>query len=238
MQNELQNVEENPLAILGQMDMKTIDPDKVEKLLSLQERWEDRQAEKAYNEALHLFQAECPQIHKDSQAHNSSYAKLEKVNRVIRPFMDKHGFSASFDIETNGDDRICGIVCNLRHVAGHSTKSRFPLAPDKSGSKNDIQALGSAQSYGMRYSLAAALGLVFTDEDDDGQSSDAVLIPEEQADSLLALMDQMEELEPGSKGRFLGAVGVASIFELPSEKFDQALRTLNNKIVKLQEAAA
>ena len=43
---------------------------------------------------------------------------------------------------------------------------------DKSGSKNVIQAVGSAVTYGQRYTLIGALGITTADEDIDGRLPD------------------------------------------------------------------
>jgi hypothetical protein len=53
---------------------------------------------------------------------------------------------------------------------GHSEEGAvLEGAPDTSGSKNSIQAVGSTVSYLERYTLLAATGLAAKDQDDDGR---------------------------------------------------------------------
>lgn len=152
-----------------------VDVDKMERLLAMQKEVMADQSRRSFNDALHNFQQECPQLTRGSGIVvkgelRSRYSKYEDMMKVIRPIMHKHGFSERFDTETH-NGVICSVICTLSHVGGHSETSRFPVAPDQTGSKNQIQAIGSALSYGKRYSLGAALGLVFTDEDDDGRGT-------------------------------------------------------------------
>ena len=165
-------------AITAAATNPAVDVEKMERLLAMQEKISADQARRAFIESLHAFQAECPPIHRgrgivvQSQT-RSRYAAYEDVIRTVGPLMQRHGFSASFDTATNPQGVICSVTCTLAHVGGHFEKSTFPVTPDSSGSKNGIQAIGSALSYGKRYALGAILGLVFTDEDDDGRATSA-----------------------------------------------------------------
>lgn len=155
------------------------DVDKMERLLQMKERMDASNAKKAFAEALHGFQSECPQIHRGKWIEvkgekRSRFAAYEDMMTTVQPVMQKWGFSATFDSNTNAQNgRICSVTCTLSHIGGHSVQSTFPVMPDETGSKNSIQAIGSALSYGKRYSLGAVLGLVFTNEDDDGKATSA-----------------------------------------------------------------
>jgi hypothetical protein len=59
----------------------------------------------------------------------------------------------------------------LSHRSGHSERDQFVAKADTSGSKNDIQALGSTRSYGQRYTTIALLNIVTKGEDNDGQTA-------------------------------------------------------------------
>lgn len=157
----------------------SVDVAKMQQLLDMKERIDAGNAKKAFTEALHGFQSECPQIHRGGSIvvngqMRSRYAPYEETMKVVQPFMQKWGFSATFDTQCDERGIISGVTCTLAHTEGHSVTSSFPVMPDKSGAKNDIQAIGSALSYGKRYSLGAVLGLVFTDEDDDGRATSAL----------------------------------------------------------------
>lgn len=242
--NELATTEQSPLVILGGMDMKTIEPDKVEKLLNLQERWEDRQAKKAHATAVVAFQADMPQIHKGRSVQGKyQYASYDDIMRVARPILQRHGLAVSFS--QSEEEKTITITCHITHRDGHGTETPLTIPKvEKIQSRqgqdvtNSAQAMGSTLSYAKRYCLCNALDIVVTDEDDDGQAADMHMVTEEQSDELLALMDQADELKAGTKAGFMRWAEVASICDLPEKRFDEARRMLNGKIKKLREGAA
>ena len=59
------------------------------------------------------------------------------------------------------------MVCIVHHVEGHSERTAFPVPIDRAARMNDTQKVGSALTYGRRYALCAALGIVTAEEDDD-----------------------------------------------------------------------
>lgn len=241
--SEITTSEQAPLALLGQMDLSTIDPDKVEKLLSLQERWEDRQAKQAHSAAVVAFQSEMPQIHKGRSVQGRyQYASYDDIMRVARPILQAHGLGVSFS--QTEDEKTVTVVCLITHASGHVSETPLTIPKlgkiqSKSGSDvtNSAQAMGSTLSYAKRYCLCNALDIVVTDEDDDAQGADIEMISEEQADTLLADLDQLEELQPGGKARFMGWAGVDSIFDLPGARFDEASLMLRKKLNSLTATA-
>ena len=71
--------------------------------------------------------------------------------------------------------KVIGI---LTHEHGCSRESEFLSAADTSGSKNGIQALASAVSYGRRYTTKDLLLIVTKKEDDDGRKAGQIEAPE------------------------------------------------------------
>ena len=152
--------------------------EQVEKLMILQERFEKRQSEKAYNKAMSEFKANPPQIIKDCQVsfksektgHTTSYKYAELVNIVekIDPELSKYGLSSTWcPKQENGK---IGVTCRISHVLGHREEGTLWANADTSGSKNDIQAMGSTITYLQRYTVLPLLGLACS-RDDDGQSN-------------------------------------------------------------------
>ena len=67
----------------------------------------------------------------------STFAKYEDIDDVIRPLLIQNGFSLRFNSrESNGKVVITGT---LAHRDGHSITDEIPLAIDASGSKNNVQ---------------------------------------------------------------------------------------------------
>lgn len=164
-----------PTDLIAQAINSNLDIDKLERLLAMKERWDKEQARKAFFESLSAFQEECPDLRKTKAVHYKRdepaayhYAPLSDIDRQIKPLLKKHGLSKRFEIVQDGD-KIKGVTCIVTHILGHSESTTMPTITDKSGGKNDIQAIGSGVQYGQRYALIAALGLTTADQDIDGR---------------------------------------------------------------------
>jgi hypothetical protein len=153
----------------------SVDIDKMERLLEMQERVIAREARTAYAVALAELQPLLPIIsergkilNKDRQV-QSTYAFWEDVNEQIRPLLCDAGFSLSFRTGRAGSDiTVTGV---LTHRDGHSEETTITLPSDGSGNKNAVQAVASSTSYGKRYTAFALLNITTKGEDDDGQTA-------------------------------------------------------------------
>lgn len=192
MSQELATTPQNPMALLMGADLSTIDPDKLEKLLALQERWEDRQAEKQLAAALTAFQADCPSIMKVRQNIHlkTAYAKLDDIMATIQPVLSKHGLSVSFD--TPSDKESLTAICYVMHSSG-AKFSRQVTVPVDTGMRgaNITQQLGSASSYAQRYALISALNLPVTDRKDDDAVTTTEFVTVEQAKEIQDLYNAL-----------------------------------------------
>jgi hypothetical protein len=146
----------------------TVDVSKLEQIILLQERVEAINARKAFNVAFANMQADIPTIGEDGHTDKTSYATLENIIDVVRPILRTHGFALNFRTEWP-DKQTVKVVGILTHREGHAQESEFLSEADQSGSKNAIQALGSAVSYGRRYTVRDLLNIVTRGQDDDGQ---------------------------------------------------------------------
>lgn len=152
--------------------MPGFDPANLEKLIDLHERTEATRARKAYFAAFAQMQQELPSIYRSGRGHNSiTYAKNHDIQETLRPVLFKYGFGISF--RTSAVDGKLRVVLVLAHTDGHSEESELVIAADKSGAKNDIQAMGSAQTYAQRYLTLAMLNITSHDDksDDDGYAA-------------------------------------------------------------------
>ncbi|HUC70424.1 MAG TPA: ERF family protein [Stellaceae bacterium] len=177
-----------------------VDVAKMEALLRMQRELEADQARAAFNAAYARLQARLPRITRrgkiaypgKSGGKGSSipFARWEDIDAAIRPLLIAEGFSLIFDSPSGGDGRL---LCSgtLLHVDGHSRSASIPLPLDTSGGKNNLQAGGSAASYGQRYTTRMLLNLVFEGEDDDGAKGGAEYISAEQVKELSDLMREL-----------------------------------------------
>lgn len=143
-----------------------VDVGKLEKLIEMQERIMRHNAQAAFDRAFIAMRAEIPTIVEKAKTDKTTYAPLEDIVEVITPILSKHSFSLSFKTEWPSD-KLVKVIGILTHAEGHARQSEFQSAADKTGSKNDIQALASTVSYGKRYATKDLLCIVTRDEDDD-----------------------------------------------------------------------
>lgn len=155
-----------------------VDADTMEKLVNLQLRVMEKNAEMAFNRAFQDFQAECPSVSKNRTAKipvkgesgkswGYDFADLNHIAAVVKPHLKRHGFSFTFDTDGAGAFR-----CHLHHVDGHSRTASVTLPAYKAAQINDLQSEGVRNSYGRRYALLSVLGITTGDEDADGALPD------------------------------------------------------------------
>lgn len=202
----------------------TVDIEKMERLLQMQERFMAQQAKTAFAADFAQMQTEMPTITERGEIvvngqTRSKYAKFEDINEAIKPVMQRHGFAISFKVKTEGQQiTVTGI---LMHRMGHQEETSMVLPADKSGSKNSVQELGSSISYGQRYTLKALLNISSKGEDTDG----VVFISEEQALTLHTLLTDTK----ADRAKFLKYYGAASLEQLPASKYNDAVAALEKK---------
>lgn len=112
-------------------------------------------------------QAEFKPIFKDSKNpfFNSSYAGLPAVVEQAQPVLSAHQIGV-IQLPTVVDDKD-GLLTLLVHPSGQYIGAVQRLHPVKS----DPQAQGSAITYARRYGFMAALNLVASEDDDDGNAA-------------------------------------------------------------------
>lgn len=151
--------------------------EKLQALLDMHERVLEMQARAAFDTAFVRMLPEIPTIEEHSKTDKTTYAPLEDIIEVVKPILSKHGFAISFKTDW-GPDRLIIITGILSHIGGHVRMSHFQSQPDKTGSKNDIQAQASTISYGKRYVTKDLLAIVTREEDDDGERAGKEKVPD------------------------------------------------------------
>lgn len=188
-----------------------IDVAKLEALLRMQREIVADDARVQFNAALHAAQAEMPRVKKNGTIDMGSkgsmrFATWEDVDTALRPILDRHQFSLSFDTQQR-DGGGSVIVGTLQHVAGHSRIASFSLPLDSGAGRNNLQAAGSTLSYGRRYIAEMLFNIVREGADDDGKRGGTKFISDVQANELRALAKDAGRQEGAFLDRlFAGAV--------------------------------
>lgn len=223
-----------------------VDVDKLEKLMELYERDEARKAQVAFNSDFAAMQSEITTVSKASRVDYTgakgrtvyNFASLEDIVDAVRPVLQRFGFAVSFKVNTSNG---VNVQCSLMHKEGHSIETAMQLQADKSGGKNDVQALGSSISYAKRYTLSSLLNIA-TRDDDDAQAAmqkDARFITAGQSKTLEAKFDQLPTERQDKFNEWLqNSMRVNSIPEVAVSQFNTVLTALNKAIAGLEKETA
>ena len=227
MSDEKQLEVSNPSRLIEIAINQNADVDKLSKLMDMQERWEANEAKKAYVRAISAFRAECPAIAKTRKAYDSTYAGLAETIDTIKPILEKHGLSHSWKTSQQGDS--IAVQCCVTHIMGHTECTTLQGPPDKTGSKNSIQAIGSTVAYLERYTLYAILGLASMD--DDGMAAGGKpKITDEQAMQIDAAITENEL----NREKFMAWLGsflkCDSIADINADAFDTVWKRIQSAI--------
>lgn len=215
----------------------------LKELFGLQKDIDARNARMAFSRALAAFRAECRQPEKTREnaqfsvtrngvKRASRYSPLEEIDRVARPVAAKHGLSWTWDTVIDGE--LMHVTCKFFHEDGHMETSSVSMPYESKAGASPQQKYGSTQTYGMRYSLIAALGITTADDDVDGAETEPTDAPKIDA-------DQREELEKGidlsgaDREKFLAWLGVESLDDLPASRFRDAKAALRRKAAEAAE---
>lgn len=204
----------------------------VEKLMSLQERWEAGQARKAFDNAMAAAKAEIPNITKNREVDftspkgrtNYRYEDLGEIARVVSPILARHGLSYRYRTTSNVNEPVT-VTCIVSHRDGHFEENTLCAGRDESGNKNSIQAIGSTSTYLQRMTLKAALGLAVSNDDDGKKAEAADAITLEQVEELVALADEVG----ADKEAFCRYFKVGGFADIPVKDFPRAVAALNKK---------
>lgn len=151
-----------------------VDVEKMEKLLDMQERIMDRQAQMDFSAAMAAVQGAMPVIRKEEKGDQGKYwfANLPKIVKQAQPIWMENGFALSFSQAPCEKEGFITIICDVRHISGHHQRYEVEM-PDtnKSTTGKDImsrsQEIGSNITYGRRY-LTCMIFNIATGDDKDG----------------------------------------------------------------------
>jgi len=174
---------DNIVRMIEQVAMNPDVPvDKMERIMAMQERILDRQAQQDFTAAMVRVQKSIPAIvkHRKNEQTNSAYADLDDINRVIKPIYSAEGFSLSFGTDGEHLPGTVRIVCEVSHIGGYSKTFTYDAPIDDKGIKGTVNktathARGSANTYGQRYLVKMIFNLTLAGEDDDGNAAGGII---------------------------------------------------------------
>ena len=171
----------NSTALMSFIERAAINPDfdvqKFGELLRMQREMEHDQARRAFNQAMASAQAAMPPVVRSATNKHlgNKYAKLEDVDREMRPIYTENGFSVRFGSAPAPEGYI-RITCTVAHASGYFEENYLDAPTNNVGSQGGrtattgVQAVGSAVTYLRRYLLGMVFNIVLADDDDDGET--------------------------------------------------------------------
>lgn len=173
-------------------------------LMDLHERWEDRQAVKAFNQAMADFRSESMTILKTKYVDIAGgakfwHAELGNIVEEVIPKMSKYGLFHTW-IPRQRDDKQIEISCIIQHALGKKSEPTTLFAPpDTGGKKTEIHAIVSTTTLLQRYTFLMACGLAPKGMDTNGAvpGADTVTV-EKPGDFDLWAEDAKSAAEKGS----------------------------------------
>ena len=97
------------------------------------------------------------------------YADLDAIIKTVTPALAKNGLSQHQFTDTDIENKAVKITTMILHESGQYFLGDTLVLPAESFGKFNAQTVGSAITYGRRYSLSAILGIA-SENDDDANS--------------------------------------------------------------------
>jgi ERF superfamily len=220
-----------PMSMIEKALSSGATPETLEKLLTLQERWEANQARKAFIASMALARAKFGPILKTNDGYLSryKYETLTDVMDAVDGPLGEFGFSYDWVTEDlpNG---LIRVTCVLTHEAGHSRSNSLSGDPkdtaDAKANMNGFQRMGGAVTYLQRYTLKAALGIAAS-KDTDGDLRDKINEGSStiNSDEFIYIRDLIESSQAVEK-KVLASVNAPSLELMTQKQYREAVSKL------------
>ena len=220
-------------ALLQLAVTEKLDVDKLERLVSLFERQQEREARAEFAAALDKFQDDVPSVPKGgvlghlTQAGTRkpvTYSRLEEdIMPTIRGHLHANGLSVSWDTAENDKGDGLVVTCRVQHINGQFREAHFPCPYDARAKTSVSQQRSAALTVARRQSLVQALGLVSCDTDTDDQPTEAITAA--QAADIRALMEEVG----ADEAKMLALAGAAKVDEIAAGAYKMVIRLLEAK---------
>ena len=217
-----------------------VDVDKLERILNMQERILDRNAEAAFNESFSKAQSKIDLVVAESENKQtkSNYAKLSDILIKAKHHWESEGFALMFyEGDTPKEDHKRTMV-DIRHNKGHTVTRHIDLAVQTTGIAGKtmmtlIHGQGSSFSYGRRY-LTCMVWNIPTGDDDDGNAAgkQPEYITEDQAADFAM---RLKVMYGDNISMFLSYMGYESVENIPAKEYKKAEKLIKDAEKKFDE---
>ena len=222
-----------PAKLLELAVSQNLDIDKLERLMEMQVRWEEKEARQAFYEAKGRLQEMIPVLKKTKKVKfpsksggsvDYSYAPLSDIVEQLKKLLAEYGFSYEWKIADTTEN--ISVTFIFTHKAGHCEKNTMSAPADATGGKNLVQQKASTVTYLQRYTMIGGIGIATADDDINARLNPPAFITEEQVANIQALIDEV-----GGSGEtaLFKWLKIGSIDAIPANKYDQAVAGLEKR---------
>lgn len=233
---EVRDLTINTDAVLDAVRNPEIDAKKAAELFGLAERLQASRAKALYASAMNEVQSAIRPVRKAATNDHtqSHYARLEDVDRMLKPICDEHGFSLGISTK---DSPVAGhlrVVLTVTHRAGHSEQHFLDAPIDDKGikgspTKTALHGMGSTLTYCARYLKCLCFNVPLVGHDDDGNAGGngpgAEPISQKESDDLACLITEVN----ADSVKFCAYFGIEAVKDLPRSRHTEAVRMLERK---------
>ena len=173
----------------------------------------------------------------------AKYAPGKDISAKVKPILDEHGIRCVWrtgHVFRLDKDVFVPVACHLIHAESGEVEVTELAIPV---SRIDPQAIGSAVTYGKRYTLLMALGLWTDEADDDGERAMPLDMAKEDSDSveLVALKEAASKNKSATdlvewKKKKDAVSAYNALSEVEQAKFRQFMREFGEKLVNAGDA--
>jgi hypothetical protein len=148
----------------------------IKELRMMETDFQARKAKRLFDDAMSLFQSDCPVIEKQTGVPDRTgriaykFAKLEAVEIQIKPHERAHGFNHTFPI-AGAELGWVTATCRVKHSGGHSEDAtvKYPIGT-KTAIMSDTQQYAAAETFCKRRALCNGYGLTLIGDDTDAST--------------------------------------------------------------------
>lgn len=218
---------------------KNLNLEVLQTMVRMQEEWERKQAEKAFNRDFNGAQGEMPRVIKDgwNPDKKSSYARLETVQETITPIYSKWGFAVTWN---EGDSPKAGhmrIIATVLHREGFSRTYQGDYPIDGVGAQGGkfmtaLQGVVSSTSYAQKNMLRMIWNLTIGGVDDDGETG-AKITPEQHGELAFLIGEDARLQQTDQKAKlqaFLKWAQVDQLENIAAVHFEKCRRAVQDAI--------
>ncbi|MBO0125175.1 ERF family protein [Agrobacterium sp. OT33] len=254
-QQEAKIIPSNDAPMVAMIERIVMDPnipiDRLERMLEMKERMEDRarqdeerEARKAYYAAMSRCQKALPVVTKTKRNDHtkSTYADLAAIEEQAMPIIHDFGFGVTFQPAGYNDKGELQIKWTISHEAGHSESDIAGIPVDGAGSQGKVnktgtQAFGSTATYGRRY-LLCMLFNISTGDDRDGNRPPVLEEPDRITPDQVKIILQLLEDSQADVQQFCSMGNLEAVPDMLAVDFNDAVQMLERRKAKLAQRVA